>query len=66
MRQSAIIKYNGGQGAILCSTCRKIVKIGIEFTPEEVEAFRGNKELPPYFCEDHKKTQKVIKTLDDQ
>ena len=51
--EKLIVKYNGGLGAILCSGCRKILKIGREFTPEETQYIRGELEhdLPAQFCE---------------
>lgn len=46
----AIFKFNNGQGALLCSGCRVILKIGSEMTEEEKKALKGEKFLPPYFC----------------
>lgn len=48
-----IVKFNGGLGCILCSGCRKIIKIGKNFTEEEWKHFRGELEqpLPPQYCE---------------
>jgi hypothetical protein len=52
-KERAIVKYNGGLGCILCSKCRKILKIGREFTPLELQYIRGELEydLPPQYCE---------------
>jgi len=50
--EKLIVKYNSGLGAILCSGCSKILKIGSEFTPEEKQYIKGEIEhLPAQFCE---------------
>ena len=49
--RTAIFKYNGGAGALLCTGCRKILKIGSEFNKEEHLAMRGETSLPPQFCD---------------
>jgi hypothetical protein len=46
----ADFKYNGGAGALLCSKCRVIIKIGKDYTSEEKEASKGKIKLPPQFC----------------
>jgi hypothetical protein len=46
----AIFKFNSGAGAILCSKCRVIIKIGKNFTDEETMAFKGEIELEAQFC----------------
>ena len=47
-----IIKFNNGRGAILCSGCRKIIKEGHDFTPEESQYIRGEIDhLPVQFCD---------------
>lgn len=51
----AIFKYNGGQGALLCSKCRVIIKTGVNFTEEEKRAIKGEIKLPPQYCEKCKK-----------
>ena len=35
--ERAIIKFNGGNLALLCSKCNVIVKTGKDFTTEEME-----------------------------
>lgn len=51
----ARVKYNDGQGAILCSSCSIIIKEGNEFTDLENEFLRGIiTYLPEYFCEECK------------
>lgn len=50
--EKAIVKFNSGRGAILCSGCRKIIKEGYEFTPEELQYIRGEIDyLPVQFCD---------------
>lgn len=48
--KKALIKYNGGNGAILCSQCRIIIKTGKDFTEEETKFSRGEGHLPPQYC----------------
>jgi hypothetical protein len=45
------VKFNNGMGAILCSKCSKIIKIGYEFNPLEKSYMKGDIDyLPPQFC----------------
>lgn len=47
----AIVKLNGGQAAILCSCCSKIIKTGDNFTDKEWDYTVGlRKYLEPYYC----------------
>ena len=51
-KEKAIIKFNGGNLALLCSGCSVIVKTGKEFTSEEMEfALTKGKHLEPQYCE---------------
>lgn len=51
-QEKLIVKYNSSLGAILCSGCRKILKIGKEFTPEETKYIRGEIDyLPQQYCD---------------
>lgn len=51
-KEKAIIKFNGGNLAMLCSKCRVIIKTGIDFTKEEVEyAISKGKHLDPQYCQ---------------
>jgi hypothetical protein len=52
-KDKAIIKFNGGNLAMLCSKCKVIIKTGKDFTPEELEFTLGKskKVLPRQFCE---------------
>lgn len=52
----AIIKFNSGNLAILCSCCRKIIKTGRDFTEEESAALKlDGPTLPSYYCDECKK-----------
>jgi hypothetical protein len=58
--KKAIFEYNSGNLALLCSKCRKIIKVGYEFTPHELECFNTNGSDPKYYlspqyCDKHKK-----------
>lgn len=58
----AIIKFNGGKLALLCSTCHRIVKTGEDFSPAEIDYALGKlKYIPEVFCEDHEKDLEVPK-----
>ena len=46
----AIFKFNNGAGAMLCSSCSRIIKTGTDFTEEERLAMYGKKKLPPQYC----------------
>ena len=46
-----VIKYNSGLLAILCSECRVILKIGKEFTIDELKALQGKIELEAQYCD---------------
>ena len=48
--EKAIFKYNGGLGALLCSSCRVIMKIGSGFNDEEIMAIKGEVDMPPQYC----------------
>jgi hypothetical protein len=50
MENKAIFKFNNGNLAILCSKCSKIIKVGYEFTEEEMDACMGKSELPTQYC----------------
>lgn len=49
--ETAIIKFNGGNLALLCNTCSTIIKTGVDFTPDEREFALKDKHLPPQYCE---------------
>jgi hypothetical protein len=46
----AIFKFNSGLGALLCCKCGAIIKIGQEFTPDEVKAIKGEIKLLSQYC----------------
>jgi hypothetical protein len=48
----AIIKWNSGHLALLCSSCRKIIKVGYEFTEEESLFAGGKGHLDPQHCDE--------------
>jgi hypothetical protein len=51
-KEKLVVKYNNGNGAILCSECRVIIKTGKDYTEEERQYAVGDLEyLPPQFCE---------------
>jgi hypothetical protein len=61
MKDRAIIKFNGGNLAMLCFDCKKIIKTGVDFTQEEIDyALTKGKHLDPQYCKDceGKKNQK--------
>lgn len=48
-------KFNGGALAILCDNCSKIIKVGKDFTVEELEdVMRDHRRLPAQYCDDCK------------
>ena len=57
--QKAIFKYNGGLGALLCSSCRVIMKTGKDFTDEEISAIKGYIDMPPQYCSNCKTKQSI-------
>lgn len=53
MEEKAIVKFNNGNLALLCSSCSVIIKTGKDFTQEERDCiFEDDKpHLPPQYCE---------------
>lgn len=51
--ERAIIKFNNGNGAILCHTCRKIIKTFAYLTQDEHKLMKDGR-LPPQYCDEHK------------
>jgi hypothetical protein len=52
MKKRAILKFNGGNLALLCSDCSVIMKVGVEFNEEERKFAKGEIDhLPPLFCQ---------------
>jgi hypothetical protein len=47
----AIIKFNGGNLALLCSKCRIILKTGKDFTEKELKFVFEKGQLLPRYCE---------------
>lgn len=51
-KEKAIVKFNNGNLALLCSMCRRIVKTGAEFNEEENKFAKGEIDyLEPLYCE---------------
>lgn len=50
MKKRLTVKFNGGNLAILCDNCRRIIKTGSHFTDEEIAFAKGEGELPPQLC----------------
>lgn len=51
MKSRARFKFNSGMGALLCSACSGIIKVGYEYTEDEKLAEKGLKYLPPQYCD---------------
>lgn len=49
-KMRATFKFNSGLGALICSNCSKIIKVGSDFTEEEKEAAWGDGCLEPQYC----------------
>ncbi len=49
--EKAIVKFNGGKLALLCSKCRVIIKEGKDFSYQEKQFVQGDMYLPPQYCE---------------
>ena len=55
-KEKALVKYNSGNLALLCSMCRTIVKTGVDFNEEESKFAKGEIDyLEPLYCEKCKK-----------
>lgn len=52
--EKAKVKFNGGKLALLCSACSKIIKVGKDFTQEELDFALGRGHLEPQYCDKHK------------
>jgi hypothetical protein len=55
MDDKAIFKFNNGNGALLCSKCRVIIKTGRDFTEEEIKAIKGKIDMSAQYCDKCKK-----------
>jgi hypothetical protein len=51
---SAILKFNGGAGAIICSGCGVIIREGLELTKEDLKAMSGKLGLEAQYCDNCK------------
>ena len=61
--KTATLKFNNGNGAILCSGCNVIVKDN-NFTEDEKKALIGEIKLEPYHCMDCDDTPKTLSIAD--
>ena len=61
--KTATLKFNNGNGAILCSECNVIVKDN-NFTEDEKKALIGEIKLEPYHCMDCDDTPKTLSIAD--
>jgi len=52
--EKAIVKFNNGNLALLCSKCRAIIKTGKDFTPEEMNFALKDTHLDPQYCQNCK------------
>ena len=49
--EKAIVKFNGGDLALLCNDCRTIIKTGADFTEEEIDFAFKSGHLGPQYCD---------------
>lgn len=59
---SANFKFNSGRGALVCSECGRILKVGYEFSKIEWKAYKGEIYLKPQYCKEHSPKAKGSKT----
>ena len=55
MKERAIFKFNNGEGALLCSKCRVIIKTLKDMDDVEKHAFHGDILLLAQYCDKCKK-----------
>lgn len=61
MKNKAIFKFNNGRLALLCSNCKTIIKIGKDFSKEELKACsKSDYYLSPQYCNECKKNQNTL------
>jgi hypothetical protein len=54
-KEKAIVKFNSGNLALLCSMCRRVVKTGVDFNEEENKFAKGEIDyLDPLYCKECK------------
>lgn len=62
-KEKAIVKFNGGNLAMLCSGCRVIIKTGKDFTQDELDfVMIKGKHLDSLYCEKCTTFEKNIKS----
>jgi len=60
--KKATVKFNGGNLAVLCSYCHKILKTGKDLTDDELFLVLSDKNnLPAQYCEECKTKQDETK-----
>ena len=60
MKEQAILKFNDGVGALLCSKCMTIISTGHDFTENEWMSMKDNLKLPPQYCKDCREVPKNV------
>ena len=55
--EKAIFKFNNGNGALLCSGCRKIIKTRSSFSGIELAAEKGTFKLLARYCDECKEEE---------
>jgi hypothetical protein len=61
MKNKAIFKFNNGNGALLCSKCFVIIKVGKDFNEKERLALKGEIKLKAQYCKKCLKEKLIIK-----
>jgi len=51
--ETAIFKKVNGKPALICSKCGKVIKMGKDFGPLELYAYKGETSLNSQYCHDH-------------
>lgn len=59
-QNEAVLKFNNGMLAILCTNCSKILKTGKDFNQEELDFAKGEGYIRPQYCEECKSLHKVV------
>jgi hypothetical protein len=50
-KPKAIIKFNNGMGAVLCSGCRIILREGFDMTEDDWKDSKGEIHMAPQYCD---------------
>jgi hypothetical protein len=65
LKHRANFKFNNGRGALLCSSCRVIIKTGVQFSDKETNAMLEKAYLEPQYCENCKQSE-IMKNVTTQ